>query len=55
MFIVVVLAVIAAAYVSGKLKLNSYEEFYEESFDDADYNDISFDEYARERGYRKVA
>lgn len=33
MFIVVVLAVIAAAYISGKLKLNSYEEYYEENYD----------------------
>lgn len=33
MFIVVVVAVIAAAWISGKLKLNSYEEFYEEGFE----------------------
>lgn len=37
MFIVVVLAVIAAAWISGKLKLNSYEEYYEESFDRSPY------------------
>jgi hypothetical protein len=28
-FGIVVLAVLAAAYISGKLKLNSYEEYYE--------------------------
>lgn len=37
MFVVVVLAVIAAAWISGKLKLNSYEEYYEESFDRSPY------------------
>lgn len=42
MFIVVVLAVIAAAYISGKLKLNSYEEYYEENFDTAGYREVDY-------------
>lgn len=42
MFIVVVLAVIAAAYISGKLKLNSYEEYYEENFDTVGYREIDY-------------
>lgn len=39
MFAIVVVAVIAAAYISGKLKLNSYEEYYEENFDTAGYQE----------------
>jgi len=38
-FAIVVVAVIAAAYISGKLKLNSYEEYYEENFDASDYQE----------------
>ena len=30
-FAIVVVAVIAAAWISGKLKLNSYEEYYEQA------------------------
>lgn len=47
MFVIVVVAVIAAAYISGKLKLNSYEEYYEENFDSSDYREIDPREYRR--------
>lgn len=47
MFVIVVVAVIAAAWISGKLKLNSYESYYEENFDDADYHEVEYPAYRR--------